>query len=138
MSLLLFFGPTAANHDPAAMVIALSANITASGAATTAQLTAPAGKTSGTHFQAGRIQDDENPTDALDLAADKYTELEWSLQAVAGVALPSDVFEFRVTLNGVPLDTYTVTPTWTIGTGVTQTFVKFVNLQQAVQRSNTF
>jgi hypothetical protein len=134
MSLLMFW-PTGA---PAAMVVAASANIAASGSATTAQLTAPAGKTSAANFQAGRIQDDENPTDAIDLAADTYTELEWSLQAVSGVALPTEVYEFRVTLNGVPMDTYTVTPTWTIGTGAAQTFTRSIQLQQAVKRSSTY
>lgn len=138
MSLLLFFGPTAANHDPAAFVIAASANIAASGENTTAQLAAPSGKTSGANFQVGRMQDDENPADAIDLAADKYTELEWSLQAVNGVALNAEVYEFRVTLNGVPMDTYTVTPTWTIGSGVTQTFTRSIQLRQAVTRSSTY
>lgn len=138
MSLLLFFGPTAAQHDPAAIVIAASANIAASGENTTAQLTAPAGKTSGANFQAGRMQDDENPTDAIDLAADKYTELEWSLQAVTGVALNTEVYEFRVTLNGIPMDTYTVTPTWTISAGATATFTKVIQVRQAVNRSNTY
>jgi hypothetical protein len=56
-----------------------SANITASGDNTTAQLTAPNGKTTG-DFSAGRMQDDENPADAVDLAADKYTEYEWCIQ----------------------------------------------------------
>lgn len=84
------------------------------------------------------MQDDENPADAIDLAADKYTELEWSLQAVNGVALNAEVYEFRVTLNGVPMDTYTVTPTWTIGSGVTQTFTRSIQLRQAVTRSSTY
>jgi hypothetical protein len=47
------------------VVLKASSNITASGANTTAQLTAPSGKTT-SDFTAGRIQDDENPTDATD------------------------------------------------------------------------
>lgn len=93
--------------------LAASANIGASGAATTVQLTAPAGKST-SDFVAGRIQDDENPSDAVDITADDYTELEWCLQAVAGVAQPTFVYAFQVTVGGVPLTTISVTPTWTI------------------------
>lgn len=94
------------------ILLATSANITASGENTTAQLTAPSGKTT-SDFDAGRIQDDENPSDTVDITADDYTELEWSLSATTD-ADPGDVYHFRVTANGTPLDTYTLTPTWTI------------------------
>lgn len=92
--------------------LAASDYITAGGENTTAQLTAPSGKTTA-DFTAGRIQDDENPADAVDLGADQYTELEWSIEATDAAEL-GDVYEFRVTANGVPLTTYSVTPTWTI------------------------
>jgi hypothetical protein len=92
--------------DP--FVLADSPHIAASGAATTAQLSAPGGG-----FTAGRIQDDENPADAVDIGADGYTELEWAIQATADAASAA-TYEFRVTKAGVPLDTYTVTPQWTI------------------------
>jgi hypothetical protein len=96
----------------AAITLAASANITASGENTTAQLTAPA---SGS-FGGGRIQDDEVLADAVDLALNEYGEWEWCLTAVEGVAVVDDVYQFRVTRNGAVLDTYTVTPAWTIGT----------------------
>lgn len=89
-----------------------SANISASGANTTAQLTSPSGKNTG-DFVTGRIQDDENPADAIDITTDDYTELEWSLIATA-VAADGDVYQFRVTILGTPLDTYSLTPEWTI------------------------
>lgn len=92
-----------------------SANIAASGEATTAQLTAPSGKTT-SDFVAGRIQDDENPADAVNITADDYTELEWCIEATT-YAEDAETYEFRVTQNGVVLDTYTVTPEWTIGSG---------------------
>lgn len=98
------------------ILMAASANITASGQATTAQLTAPSGKTT-SDFVAGRMQDDENPADAVDITADDYTEMEWSLTAVSGVAVDAEVYQFRVTKAGVALDTYSVTPQWTIGAG---------------------
>lgn len=106
-----------------------SSNITASGENTTAQLTAPSGKTTG-DFVAGRIQDDENPADSVDIGADQYTEMEWSIIA-SSTAQVDDVYQFRVTNNGTALNTYTVTPEWTIaatgtpgnasGDGVTDT-----------------
>lgn len=100
------------------ILMAASANIAASGAATTAQLTPPSGKAT-TDFVAGRIQDDENPADAVDITTDDYTEFEWCLTAVSGTAVNGDVYQFRVTKGGVALDTYTLTPQWTIGTAGT-------------------
>ena len=101
--------------EPApAIELAASANISASGQNTTAQLTAPSGKTT-SDFVAGRIQDDENPADAIDITANDYTELEWSIKAIGSVVSASEVYEFRVTKNGTPLDTYSVTPQMTIG-----------------------
>lgn len=95
-----------------AINLSLSSNITASGANTTAQLTAPSGKTTG-DFVAGRIQDDENPADAVNITINDYTELEWSLTATS-TAVAGDIYQFRVTVAGTALDTYTVTPQWTI------------------------
>lgn len=94
--------------------LSLSPNFT-NGAATTAQLTAPAGKTSGADFQAGIISESSNPLTTLDLASGKYTELEWCFQATT-YSESAAQYEFRVTYNGVALDTYTVTPKWTVGT----------------------
>jgi hypothetical protein len=97
--------------NPRAIRLALSANIATSGAATTQQLTAGTGT-----FTAGRIQDDENPADAIDIAANGYTEIEWCVEAttesVDGVS-----YEFRVVADGVALDTYSQTPSLTIGAG---------------------
>jgi hypothetical protein len=99
-----------------AILVSASSNITASGQATTAQLTAPSGKTT-SDFVTGRMQDDENPADAVDITANDYTELEWSLTANGAVVVNADIYQFRVTNNGAVLNTYTVTPQWTIGTG---------------------
>jgi hypothetical protein len=95
--------------------LATSANITASGENTTAQLTSPTGKTT-SDFTAGRIQDDENPADTVDIGLDDYSEFEWCLTATANAA-NADVYQFRVTANGTALGTYTLTPQWTIGAG---------------------
>lgn len=107
--------------------LAVSANIPVGGANTTAQLTPP---TSGS-FGGGRIQDDENPADTVDLALNDYGEWEWCLQATA-TAQNGEVYQLRVPL----LDLYTVTPEWTIGALAAVTFPpkpKIIN--QAVQRS---
>lgn len=97
-----------------ALYMSGSSNITASGEATTAQLTAPSGKTTG-DFDAGRIQDDENPADAVAITADDYTELEWCI--VGSSAVEGDTFQFRVTDGGATLTTYTVTPELQITAG---------------------
>ena len=91
--------------------MAASANIAVSGENTTFQLTAPAGKTTG-DFDAGRIQDDENPADAVDITLDDYTEMEWCIEATI-YALDVQ-YDFRVTKNGTVIDTFTVTPQLTI------------------------
>jgi len=90
-----------------------SANITASGDNTTYQLSAPSGKAT-SDFDAGRMQDDENPSDAVTISADDYTEMEWCLSAESST--DGNTYQFRVTIGGNVLDTYTVTPEWTIGT----------------------
>lgn len=97
-----------------AILLSASANITASGANTTVQLTAPSGKST-SDFVAGRIQDDENPADTVDITADDYTEMEWSMKANGSVVSNGQIYQFRVTKNGTVLDTYTLTPEWTIG-----------------------
>jgi len=96
-------------------VLSASANITASGENTTVQLTAPSGKIT-TDFDAGRIQDDENPADSVNITADNYTEMEWSIEATAD-ATDAATYDFRVTVAGTVLDTYSVTPQWTVGAG---------------------
>jgi hypothetical protein len=93
--------------------IATSANVTAGGEATTAQLTAPSGKTT-SDFDAGRMWDNENGTDTVSISDDDYTEVEWSLQAQSPAA-DGDIYQFRVYNGATPLDTYTVTPQWTVG-----------------------
>ena len=103
--------------DAPRFILSPSANIAASGEDTTAQLTAPSGKTTG-DFIAGRIQDDENPADIIDIPADKYTEIEWSIEAT-DVVKSGEVYSFRITDNGTELDSYIETPQWTIGGGTT-------------------
>ena len=99
------------------LYVAPSSNITAGGEATTARLTAPSGKTTG-DFVTGRRWDDENGTDTIDLTTDDYTEVEWCLQAQSP-ATNGDYFDFRVYAGGSALDSYTVTPRWTVGTPAT-------------------
>jgi hypothetical protein len=96
--------------------VVLSANIAAGGEDTTTYgMTAPAGK-SGTDFTTGRRWDNENGSDALTIAVDDWTKVAWSIAPVTGVVVDTEQYEFRVVANGVALDTYTVTPKWTIGT----------------------
>jgi hypothetical protein len=76
-----------------------SSNIASGGEATTAQLIPPAGKTTA-DFVTGRMWDDESGLDDITIGADKYTELEFCLQAVsANGAVPTDHFDFRVTIG---------------------------------------
>ncbi len=101
---------------PSSIEFGASSNIAASGASTTAQLSAPTGKNTG-DFDQGRIQDDENPTDSIAISTDDYTELEWSLVAT-GTASNGEVYDFRVgfgTSSVTALTEYLETPQWTIG-----------------------
>lgn len=105
---------TASAHPTPAFSLSPSSYIADSAAtATTPRLTPPAGKSTGDHF-AGRVSDDTNPLPSLNPTADSYVEVEFCLQAAAWVPT-SDVYEFRFTIDGAPLDTETVTPTWEIG-----------------------
>lgn len=97
---------------PNQVYVTTSANITASGEATTARLTAPGAKST-SDFVTGRRWDDENGSDSIDITTDDYTEVEW-LVFVAASAADSDYFDFRTYAGSAALDTYTVTPRWTI------------------------
>lgn len=99
-----------------AIGLALSANIAASGADTTAQLTAPSGKTTG-DFGGGRIQDDENPGDDVNVALAEYREDEWCIEALAA-SVDGETYQFRVVFDGDFADTVTVTPELTIADAV--------------------
>lgn len=78
------------------VVMAASSNITSGGQATTFQLTAPSGKTT-SDFSTGRMWDDESGLDDVALADSKYTELEFSIQAVsANGAANGHVYSFRL------------------------------------------
>ena len=103
------------NNNP--VYVSASSNITAGGEATTAQLTAPSGKAT-SDFDTGRMWDNENGSDSIDITTDNYTELEWCLQAQSPAA-NGDIYQFRVYSGSTPLTTYSVTPEWTIGSGVT-------------------
>lgn len=98
-------------EDGTALYLSASSNITASGENTTAQLTAPSGKST-SDFDAGRMQDDENPADSVTISSDDYTEMEWCFKATTATYGKS--YEFRVTANGAVLNTYTVTPSLSV------------------------
>jgi hypothetical protein len=100
------------NND---VYVVTSGNIAASGEATTARLTAPSGKTTG-DFVTGRRWDDENGTDSTDITTDDYSEFEWSLKVKSGLS-NGDYFDFRTYAGSNALDTYTLTPRWTIDLG---------------------
>jgi hypothetical protein len=100
----------------APVLISASSNISPGGEYTTAQLDPPSGKTG--NFATGRIQDDENPADAVDIGSNGYTELEWSIKAT-DAATVGDVYQFRVTRKGVPLTYYSKIPELTIIEGAT-------------------
>src|SRR5262245_35133541 len=87
---------------PTNFALSASANIAAAAAtATTQQLTtAPAGT-----FFAGRISDDTNPLPSLNLGNDQYTEIEWAIRAIQIRVIAGEIYEFRGTRGGVPLET---------------------------------
>lgn len=96
--------PAVALHRPQALQMSLGAGTPG---ATTARLTAPAGKTTG-DFVAGRFEEVSNPASVVDITVDDYTEMVWSIEAKLESREVS--YDFRVTKNGVVVDAYTVTP----------------------------
>lgn len=96
-------------HRAITVVLSASGNISAGGGdATTVQLTPPAGKST-SDFVAGKISDDTNPLPSINITTDDYTEVEFAIEMTA-LARYNDVYEFRITIGGVPLDSYPVTP----------------------------
>jgi hypothetical protein len=101
------------------IVLSASNNIAAGGNNnTTAQLTAPANKTSGNNFVAGKISDDTNPLPSIDISANNYTEIEFCIKADSTKgAANNQVYNLRLTANGTAFNNYTANATWTIGVG---------------------
>ncbi|MES2748778.1 MAG: hypothetical protein V4606_00050 [Patescibacteria group bacterium] len=100
---------------PASIQLSASSFIAAAGASTTAKMITPGSRVT-TDFTAGRIADDTNPTLALTVGTNKYTELEWSLVAT-GTATTGDTFLFRTALGTEgALTQYDELPQLTIGT----------------------
>jgi hypothetical protein len=95
--------------------LAASSNISAGGQPTTFQLTVPVGKTS-SNFTTGRIWDDENGSDSIDILSAGYTEVEWSIKALASQgASNTQQYNLRVTDAGTQLNSYNTSAIWTIG-----------------------
>ncbi len=108
--------PTVVNANPdQTFVLSQSTFIAPSGENTTAQLTPPSGKTTA-EFHPGRIQDDHNPSAIVDIGIDQYTEFEWSIRSTP-IAELGQTYEFRVTRNGIPLNSYDQIPTAFIAGG---------------------
>ncbi len=114
------------------LYVSASSNVTAGGEATTAQLTAPSGKST-SDFVTGRMWDDENGTDTTDITTDDYSEFEWCLTAQSP-AVNGDYYEFRVYAGAAALDTYTVTPRWTIGS--VGSFIPFRRVSRKLLRAS--
>lgn len=113
-SLAFVVKPKVTNNE---VFVDASANIASGGEDTTARLTPPSGKTTG-NFTTGRRWDNENGSDSIDIEADEYTELEWKV-ALSATPSDADYFEFRVYSGSNALDTYSVTPKWTVGAAPT-------------------
>jgi hypothetical protein len=106
---------------PGAFIMSETSNITDNGN-TTAQLTAPSGKTT-SNFTAGKIVDKSNPASLVKVGYNGYTEIEWAVEATTKAESSAD-YEFRVTDRSLTLNTYTVTPEWTIAAAVAGTNTK--------------
>jgi hypothetical protein len=88
--------------------IVLSANVPTGGIATTDRLTG--GNTHG----GGRLTDDSNPDDAVDLGNNESGEWAFVLKG-SGTEVLGEQYSFRLVIDpGTLLDTYTVEPKWTI------------------------
>ena len=96
------------------LYIATSTNIGGSDA-TTARLTAPAGKTTG-DFVAGVMSDNANPLASVNITTDDYTEVGHVL-ATQAPATTDDFWDLRYYAGAVALDTYTTTGRLTITAG---------------------
>ena len=103
-------------HRAKAFELNTSAQFT-DGAATTQQLTGGTGS-----FQAGSINDASNPAASTDLTNNKNSEHEWSFRKTAN-AIADAEYDFRITNNGVLLDTYTDYPRWINTAGGTPALV---------------
>lgn len=115
--------------------ISTSSNVAAGGEDTTARLTAPSGKTTG-DFDTGRRWDDENGSDSVIVTQDEYTELEWIL-TTQSPATTNDYFEFRIYAGDTAIDTYTVTPKWTVAVNTPPTVVLNSPADEATSVSTT-
>ena len=89
------------------------ANLFTHGTPTSAVLTPPAGKTT-SDFVAGQDLQTSVTGTAAGMGASSYTEMVWRVSHVSGRAFHTFDYEYRVTYNGSPLDTISVTPQVTV------------------------
>lgn len=105
-------------HRAHAIRMIASANITDTGEATTAQMLAPAGKSTPGDFDAGRIVDIENPDNTTrNVTLDDFSEDEFCFEAKGAEASAGDIYEFRIVFAGEDVPTETVNPQMTISAG---------------------
>lgn len=104
--------PTVTNE----VYVDASANIAAGGEATTARLSVPNSHS----FTTGRRWDNENGSDATDIAANNYSEFEWCI-TLAGSLSNGDYYDFRLYAGTTALTTYTNTARWTVSASSTGT-----------------
>lgn len=95
---------TVVSGATAEFLLRASPNFT-NAAATTKQITI------GT-FTAGKIMESANPAPSKTFSNNRVTEYEWSLQASSTIPYAT-TYAFRITNNGVPLNTYTACGTLT-------------------------
>lgn len=93
--------------------VATSANITAGGEATTDRMTGGTGS-----FVTGRIWDNENGSDSVDITTDNYTQVAHVLNTQSPAAA-ADYWDLRYYNGASPLDSYTATGRVTIAGGQT-------------------
>lgn len=129
-SLLLQEDDSAILRDYPAVRLAPSTHIAAGAAtATTQRLTGLTGT-----FTAGRVSDDTNPVPSVDIGADGNSEFEFNV--TLAYDLPNaEVYEFRLTASGAPLNTYPPqAPRVTVNTGVPPPTSSLPLVQSLLQR----
>jgi len=114
-------------HRAAAFSLYEFGGIPPSGASVPPQLIPPNGKIF-TDFGGGRIQDDENPGDLVDIGRDEYREDSWAISPTSHVVVDR-TYEFRAYYDGnPPLNVYTH-PYATVHTAQAGTVGKDLNVR---------
>jgi hypothetical protein len=88
-------------------------------------------------FVAGKVDEADGEIVDVQITANNFTELLWSIQLVSADLASGDTLDFRVYRNGAAIQTYTITPRITVSKGTAPTVALGTNVVDTATITDT-